>query len=111
MRYPDGGGGLTAAGRARREALRRQAVVLLAGGVPVVQVAARLRVSPTAVYGWRRRLRAGGVEALASRGPGGATCRLSDEQLSRLCTELDRGPAVHGWVEDQRWTLAGWPRS
>jgi hypothetical protein len=42
---------------------------------------------------------------LASRGPGGASCRLSDARLDRLRTELERGPAEHGWA-DQRWTLA-----
>ena len=34
------------------------------------------------------------------------TCHLSGEQLERLTAELDRGPAVHGWAGDQRWTLA-----
>jgi hypothetical protein len=27
-------------------------------------------------------------------------------QLDRLRAALDAGPAVHGWDEDQRWTLA-----
>jgi putative transposase len=72
----------------------------------VDQIAARLRVSTKSVYQWRRRWRAGGTAALASRGPGGAVCRLSKEQLTRLAYELDRGPAAHGWCEDQRWTLA-----
>jgi transposase len=70
------------------------------------QIAARLRVSTKSVYQWRRRWRTGGTAALVSRGPGGALCRLSDEQLTHLGAELDRGPAAHGWVEDQRWTLA-----
>jgi putative transposase len=26
--------------------------------------------------------------------------------LERLQRELRRGPAAHGWIEDQRWTLA-----
>jgi len=46
---------------------------------------------------------------LASRGPGGAVCKLSDAQLDRLTDELDRGPAAQewaGWARDQRWTLA-----
>jgi transposase len=51
-------------------------------------------------------LAAGGDAALASAGPGGAACRLSAAQLARLRTELDKGPAAHGWGEDQRWTLA-----
>ena len=54
----------------------------------------------------KRAWRAGGVEALASKGPGGAMCRLDEVQLKALSQALEEGPAVHGWVEDQRWTLA-----
>src|SRR3954468_7663295 len=104
MRYPDGGG-LSPAARVRRETLRMQAARLFADDVAPVEVAARLRVSTKSVYQWRRRWRAGGEQALASPGPGGASCRLSDAQLHRLRAELERGPAEHGWA-DQRWTLA-----
>jgi hypothetical protein len=44
MRYPDGGG-LTAAGRARRESVRLQAAWLYEQDVSAVQVAHRLRVA------------------------------------------------------------------
>jgi putative transposase len=54
---------------------------------------------------WRRALVAGGRAALASRGAGGARCRLSPAQLRELEAVLDAGPAVWGW-EDQCWTLA-----
>ena len=47
-----------------------------------------------------------GEAALASRGPGGAVCRLSPAQLEKLRAALDGGPAAWGWREDQRWTLA-----
>ena len=104
MRYPDGGG-LSARGRVQRERVRLEAARLCEQGVRPVQVAQRLRVSTKSVYQWRRRWRAGGDAALASTGPGGATCRLSARQLDRLRTELARGPAEHGWA-DQRWTLA-----
>jgi putative transposase len=86
--------------------LRLQAAQLFAEGVGVAEIAVRLRVSENAVYVWRRRWTAGGTAALRSRGPGGATCRLSDAQLERLRTVLDAGPAASGWSEDQRWTLA-----
>src|SRR3954471_13640466 len=89
----------------RRETVRMQAARLFAEDVAPVQVAARLRVSPKSAYRWRRCWRAGGEAALASTGPGGASCRLFDAQLDRLRTELERGPAAHGWA-DQRWTLA-----
>jgi transposase len=85
--------------------LRLQAARLFADDVAPVEVAARLRVSTKSAYQWRRRWRAGGEAALASTGPGGASCRLSDAQLHRLRAELERGPAEHGWA-DQRWTLA-----
>ncbi|ABD09512.1 putative IS630 family transposase [Frankia casuarinae] len=104
MRYADGGG-LTAQGRARREVVRVQAADLFAAGVDPVEVAGRLRVSTKSAYQWKRLWQAGGTAALASRGPSGASCRLSDSQRDRLRVELDRGPAAHGWP-DQRWTLA-----
>jgi putative transposase len=104
MRYPDGGG-LSAAGRTRREKVRQQAAQLFEHDMRPVQVAHQLRVSTKSAYQWRRRWRAGGEAALASKGAGGAVCRLSPAQLARLRAELDKGPAVWGWAEDQRWTL------
>ena len=105
MRYPDGGG-LSAEGRARREKLRLQAAQMFEQDVDPVQVARLLRVSTKSAYQWRRRWRAGGPAALASRGAGGAVCRLGEQQLARLRAALDAGPAASGWDEDQRWTLA-----
>ena len=71
-----------------------------------MQVACRLRVSTKSVYQWRRRWRAGGETALASKGPGGAVCRLNQAQVARLRAALEGGPAAWGWGQDQRWTLA-----
>ena len=70
-----------------------------------VQVAHELRVSTKSAYQWWRRRRAGGTAALASSGAGGAVCRLSAAQPSRLRAALDQGPAAWGWAGDQRWTL------
>jgi putative transposase len=70
------------------------------------QIARSLRVSAKSVYQWRRAWRAGGEEALASQGPGGSACKLDEDQLARLGAALDAGPAVYGWDQDQRWTLA-----
>ena len=105
MRYPDGGG-LTAAGRVRRERVRLQAAQMYEQDVSAVQVAHRLRVSTKSAYQWRRRWRAGGGAALASKGAGGAVCRLNDGQVARLRAALEGGPAAWGWDQDQRWTLA-----
>ncbi|MGC9669463.1 helix-turn-helix domain-containing protein [Planosporangium sp. 12N6] len=105
MRYPDGGG-LSAQGRAKREAVRLQAATWFAEGMPVPDVARRLRVPKTAVYGWRQRWFRGGERMLASKGPGGARCRLDDSRLRRLADALQEGPLAHSFGKDQRWTLA-----
>jgi len=105
MRYPDGGG-LTAAGRARRQAVRLQAAEWFDQDMAVSEIAKRLRVSENAVYRWRRQWRADGEAGLVSKGASGADCRLSSEQQDQLAAALREGPAAHGWVEDQRWTLA-----
>ena len=56
-------------------------------------------VSVAAALASRRR----GRPCFEGRRWGGV--RLSLAQLARLRAELDKGPAVHGWREDQRWTL------
>ena len=105
MRYPDGGG-LSAQGRAKREAVRMRAAEWFAQQVPVTEIASRLRVSTNAVYVWRRRWKAGGRAALVSKGSSGSSCRLDERRLARLAAALEQGPAAHGYAEDQRWTLA-----
>ena len=105
MRYPDGGG-LTAAERARREQVRLAAADLIEAGASDREVARRFRVSRMSVNRWRRALAAGGRVALASKGPGGARCKLTPPQLGELETVLEAGPAAWGWAEDQCWTLA-----
>ncbi|MFE2724122.1 winged helix-turn-helix domain-containing protein [Kitasatospora sp. NPDC059327] len=105
VRYADGGG-LTAVGRLRRESVRVRAAELFERGVKPAEVARRLRVSAKSAYQWHRLWREGGVEALASRGPGGSRCRLSSGCLEKLAEYLDQGPAAHGWVEDQVWTAS-----
>jgi transposase len=86
--------------------VRLRAAQMYEQDVSPVQVAHRLRVSTKSAYQWRRRWRAGGEAALASKGPGGAVCRLNQAQLARLRTALEGGPAAWGWDQDQRWTLA-----
>src|SRR5215470_2837902 len=80
MRYPDGGG-LTAAERARREQVRLAAAELIEAGASDREVARRFRVSRMSANRWRRALAGGGRAALASRGAGGAKCKLSAAQL------------------------------
>ncbi len=105
MRYPDGGG-LTAAERARREQVRLAAADLVEAGASDWEVARRFRVSRMSANRWRRALTAGGRAALASKGAGGARCKLTSAQVRELETVLEAGPAAWGWDEDQCWTLA-----
>src|ERR1700746_288355 len=104
MRYPDGGG-LDAAERARREKVRLEAEGLIEGGAGDREVAEPVRVSRMSVNRWRRALAAGGREALASKGAGGAKCKLTAVQVAELEAVLEEGPAACGYA-DQCWTLA-----
>jgi transposase len=104
MRYPDGGG-LTAAERARREQVRLAAAEMIESGASDREVAKRFRVSRMSANRWRRALAAGGKAALASKGAGGAQCKLSPAQLGELEAVLEAGPGACGYL-DQCWTLA-----
>ena len=104
MRYPDGGG-LTVQERARGEQVRLAAAELIEAGASDREVGRRLRVSRMPVNRWRRSLAAGGRGARASKGAGGARCKLGTAQVRELDAVLDAGPASWCW-EDQCWTLA-----
>jgi putative transposase len=103
MRYAQRGG-YTPAEQGRREQLRLEAARLFERGESAGAVAAELRVTPGTVRQWRRRWREGGTVALRSKGPVSVE-RLSGEQWKRLETALRQGPLVHGFADDQRWTL------
>src|ERR1700754_1311461 len=91
MRYPDGGG--------------LDAAEMIAAGAGDQEIARRFRVSRMSVNRWRRALAAGGREALASKGAGGAQCKLSPAQVAELEAVLEEGPAAAGYA-DQCWTLS-----
>src|SRR3954471_2381150 len=103
MRYSQGGG-LTAEDCARRERGRLGDAEWIEEGATDREVAARFRVTRMSANRWRRALADGGRPALASKGAGGARCRLSRAQLEELQVLLDAGPAAWGWT-DQCWTL------
>src|SRR4051795_8484154 len=103
MRYSQGGG-LTAEDCARRERVRREAGEWIEEGATDREVAARFRVTRMSANRWRRALADGGRAGLASKGAGGAHCRLNPAQLDELAALLDAGPAAWGWA-DQCWTL------
>src|SRR4051812_5450942 len=103
MRYAQGGG-LTAEECARREQVRLAAAEWIEEGATDREVAARFRVTRMSANRWRRALAAVGRPALASKGPGGARCRLSPAQREELQALPDAGPAAWGWT-DQCGTL------
>jgi transposase len=105
MRYAQGGG-VDAAGRAKREALRMQAAVMFTEDVAPPQIALVLRVSVRSVYRWKADFDRGGAAALVSRGPLGRRCKLSEKSQAKLAEMLEAGPAAFGWDEDQVWTGA-----
>ncbi|WP_204299957.1 helix-turn-helix domain-containing protein [Actinoplanes campanulatus] len=105
MRYGDGGG-VGPQQRTRREQVRRQAARMFAAGMSAPQVAAELEISTKSAYAWRRAWKAGGEQALASKGAPGPDPVLSEAQVQKLIAKLDQGPAAAGWDEDQRWTQA-----
>ena len=53
-------------------------------------------MSRMSVNRWRRALASGGRAALASKGAGGAKCKLTPAQLGELEAVLDAGPAAAG---------------
>jgi transposase-like protein len=114
MRYSDGGG-LTAEERARRERVRLAAAEPIEAGASDREVARRFRVSTMSVNRWRRALAAGGRRALASRGPGGARCKLTAAQLRELerCWTRARRPgggmriSAGRWPRSPSWCAAG----
>ncbi|MQY37929.1 hypothetical protein SRB17_59370 [Streptomyces sp. RB17] len=96
---------MTAEERARREQVRLAAADLIEAGASDREVARRFRVTRMSANRWRPALASGGRQALASKDPGGARCKLDSGQLRLLQKVLDAGPAASGWP-DQCWTLA-----
>jgi transposase len=103
MRYAQRGG-YTPAEQRRRERLRLEAAGRFARGDKTSEIARDLRVTEVSVRRWHRAWRAGGTQALKSKGPVSRE-RLSPRQWARLELELGKGPLAHGFAGDQYWTL------
>jgi transposase len=67
-------------------------------------VARQLGVSAQAVSVWHARFKAGGTDALHSRGPSGPAPRLSDTQLAIVEQALLDGATANGFT-GELWTL------
>jgi transposase len=90
--------------RQRLEARRLRAAELFAAGVHQAEVARQLGVSGQAVSVWHRAWKAGGPEALRSKGPSGPAPRLSDQQLATIEQALLAGATANGFT-GELWTV------
>jgi putative transposase len=87
------------------EHIRMQAGALFAAGRSQAQVAQQLGVARQNTSRWHALWRAGGSDALASRGPTGPDPRLSDAQRAAIDQALRQGARANGFDPDH-WTLA-----
>jgi transposase len=87
------------------EHIRMQAGELFAAGRSQAQVAHQLGVARQNTSRWHALWRAGGPDALASRGPTGPDPRLSQAQRAAIDQALRQGARAHGFDTDH-WTLA-----
>jgi transposase len=90
--------------RERLQARRLRVDELFAIGVRRAEVARQLGVSPQAVSVWHARWRAGGLDALRSRGPTGPAPKVSDAKLAQVEHALLEGATANGFV-GELWTL------
>lgn len=86
------------------ERRRLQAGRWLLKGVKQAEVARRLKVRPSAVSAWAKRLRAGGLPALKSTAALGRPVGLSDVQRAALAAALKQGALAQG-LATELWTL------
>lgn len=71
---------------------------------PVPEVVRRLGVARQVVYRWHEAWEAGGVAALASKGPAGPKAKVTAAQTQQIVAALLKGPAAQGY-KTQLWTL------
>jgi len=90
--------------RQHLQARRLRAAELFAAGIHAAEVARQLGVSRQAVSRWHGAWKAGGINALTSRGPTGPMPRLSDAQLVEVEQALRKGAVANGFV-GELWTL------
>ena len=89
---------------AELEKRRRRAIVLLARGQGVRDVARQIGCSPASVSRWQAEVRARGPDALRAKPAPGRPPRLLPRQRRRLGRLLLQGATAHGFTTDL-WTL------
>jgi putative transposase len=87
------------------DGVRMRAGTLFTAGRSQAEVARQLGVARQNVSRWHAQWRAGGLQALASRGPTGPDPRLSEAQRAAIDQALRQGALANGFDTDH-WTLA-----
>jgi putative transposase len=90
--------------REQAEARRLAAAELFEQDMPQAEIARRMGVTPQAVFQWRQRWLAEGVDGLRSTGQPGYPPLLGERQRAELVEVLTAGPKASGF--DGGWTLA-----
>jgi transposase len=85
------------------ELLRRRCAALKEQNWPQVKIAQALGMTEGWVSQTLKKYRQDGPEALVWKKPAGPLCRLDEQQLAQLVTELNKGAVAHGF-EGQVWT-------
>jgi len=86
------------------EKRRQKAGQLFAKGIAAPEVARRLGVARQVAYRWKETWKAGGKNALASKGPAGPKAKLTVEQTQQVTQALLAGPGAQGY-KTNLWTL------
>ena len=86
------------------ERRRLRAMTLLDKGMPGVEVAEVLGVTPGAVSQWKKKYRRAGPDALKAKPNVGPKSKLTDRQRRQLGQLLLQGARTHGY-RTELWTL------
>ena len=84
--------------------VRCQALLRLADGKRVIEVAAVSDVTPHTVYAWHKRFQGGGIPALANKPRSGRPRKWTQEYLDKLAEVSGTDPKLLGY-DFTLWTL------
>jgi len=89
--------------RSMQEATRLIGGQMLLDGFDVSEVVDALKVVPSTVYLWKKRLETDGLAGLHRQGKSGRTSQLTEAEKSELADILQKGAVAYGFPNEQ-WT-------